>query len=67
MSREPASVSARNETGRLWAAIDCTIYAIRSRRFSWPKGRHVAAELGLTKPTTTLQWYADWLPGTQKA
>lgn len=27
---------------------------------------YVAAQLGHAKPTTTLQWYALWLPSTEK-
>jgi hypothetical protein len=31
-----------------------------------PDDAYVAAQLGHTKPTTTLQWYAHWLPRADK-
>jgi len=68
MSREPASVFARamKPAGYRRPSIVRSTPYVRDAS-PGQRGAMWLLELGLTKPTTTLQWYADWLPGTQKA
>ncbi len=61
--------SARSFARPSSRASGSTIYGTRSRPICWPRGApitYVAAQLGHAKPTTTLAYYAHWIPSGDK-